>query len=276
MSSIVFLYASSWAFFVGAGLIVAAACVRPFRSRVAKTLMLVGLVAFVAPSSTPLPWAVCVALLVCVGWWWSGRRNHWARNILIAAWTTAAGFEALHFMTPSVRTGNYSSLKIAVVGDSLTSGLSETRAVRWPRLLSKWPGVEYAQDFAVEGATCRKALLQAERIPEGVDLVVVAIGGNDVLGQTSLAEFERDYDALLNKIGGSTRALVGFELPLPPFHNDWGLAQRKIARKHGVNLIPKWRLMWILANPKNTVDSIHPTQAGQEAIAELVGSTIAP
>lgn len=117
-------------------------------------------------------------------------------------------------------------------------------------------------------------MAQAERVPEDVGLVVAAIGGNDLLGQTSLAEFERDYDALLARLWRPDRVLVGFELPLPPFHSGWGRAQRDVAHKHGVKLIPKWRLMWILANPKNTVDSIHPTQAGQEAIAAMVGSLL--
>lgn len=274
MSYLVFLYASGWAFFVGAGMIVAAAFVTPNRFRLAKALMLIGLFVFVAPSSTPLPWALYAALVVSIGWWWTARHQVWARRVLVAAWAATAVIESMNFISPSIRTGSYSPLKIAVIGDSLTSGLSETKAIRWPAQLSKRVGVEFAQDFAVEGAKSRKAMAQAERIPEGVDLVIVAIGGNDVLGQTSLAEFERDYDALLNKIGGSTRTLVGFELPLPPFHNSWGMVQRKIAQKHGMKLIPKWRLMWVLADPKNTVDSIHPTQAGQDALADLVASVI--
>ena len=270
MSYLVFLYASGWAFFVGAAMIVVAAFMRPCRSRGAKALLLFGFLVFVAPSSTPLPWLQYAVILVLIGWWWMGRHQVWARRVLIAAWTATAGFEALHHITPAIRTGSYSPLRIAVIGDSLTSGLSETKAVRWPHLLSKRPGVEFVRDFAVEGATCRKAMAQAEKIPDGVDLVIVAIGGNDVLGQTSLEEFERDYESLLNKTRDSVRTLIGIELPLPPFHNAWGLAQRKIARKHGMTLIPKWRLMWILANPKNTVDSIHPTQSGQDALASLV------
>jgi len=276
MSFIVFLFASGWAFFVGAAMIIAAAFVPPQRSRFAKALLLLGLLVFVAPSSSPLPWLQYGALMVSIGWWWCGRRHVWARRVLIAAWAATAGFEGLHLTTPSIRTGNYRSLRIAVVGDSLTSGLLETKAVRWPRLLSKRPGVEVAHDYAVEGATSKKAMAQAERIHGDVDVVIIAIGGNDILGRTTLAEFESDYDALLNEIRGSTRTLVGFELPLPPFHNSWGLVQRRIAAKHGVLLIPKWRLMWILSDPKNTVDSIHPTQAGQDALADLVGSAVAP
>src|SRR5262249_22460950 len=97
-------------------------------------------------------------------------------------------------------------------------------------------------------------------------------GGNDLLGQTSLREFERDYDALIANLERPNRKLVGFELPLPPFCNAWGLAQRRIAAKHGVELIPKMRLMWMLLPPANTGDSIHPTQAGQDALVDIVWS----
>jgi hypothetical protein len=91
-----------------------------------------------------------------------------------------------------------------------------------------------------------------------------------------LEEFKRDYDVVLAKAWQPDCVLIGLELPLPPFHNSWGDAQRRIAFNHGVLLIPKWRLMALLSDPKNTVDSIHPTQAGQDALGELVWSVVGP
>jgi acyl-CoA thioesterase-1 len=273
MSFIVFLYASGLAFFVGAAMIVAAAFVKPSRFRWEKALAACGLLLFVAPSSLPVPWQMwAAAACVTLPWWPSANRRTLPRAMLIFFWIVAMVGEALFIFTPTVE--SRSPLRIAVVGDSLTSGLAETRATRWPELLSKRPGIVAVHDFAVEGATCRKAMAQAENVPEDATLVFVEIGGNDILGQTSLEEFRRDYDALLAKLWRPDRTLVGCELPLPPFHNGWGKVQRDIARKHGVKLIPKWRLMWILADPKNTVDTIHPTQAGQEAIAKLAAEVL--
>jgi acyl-CoA thioesterase I len=276
MSLIVFLYASGWAFFVGAAMLIAAAFVSTTRFHRATLLTLVGLVVFVAPASTPFPLVCWIALGLAAAYWWPSRnRRHLRRSLFVALWTAAFAFELMQQRSPSLQINREPSIVIAVVGDSMTSGLSETKAIIWPKTLAKRNGVAVVHDFAVEGATCRKAMAQAEKVPDDVDVVIVAIGGNDLLGQTTLDEFERDYDALLKRLWRPNRILIGFELPLPPFHNGWGLAQRRIARKHGVGLIPKWRLMWLLSDPKNTVDSIHPTQAGHDAIERLVWSVLA-
>jgi acyl-CoA thioesterase I len=272
MSFIVFLYASGWAFFAGAAMIVGAAFIPIRRFRWATILVLTGLFVFVAPSSVPMPLGMGFALLlVTVLWWASKNRSVYYRAILIAIWSVSGLYEGIHHLSP--RGVPATATEIAVVGDSLTSGLSETKAVKWPKLLSKRMGI-VVYDFAVEGATSRKAMSQAEKVPEDVAVMIVAIGGNDILGRTTLTEFERDYDDLLKKLWRPDRTLIGFELPLPPFHNHWGIAQREVARKHGVRLVPKWKLMWILADPKNTVDSIHPSQAGQDALADMVESSL--
>jgi acyl-CoA thioesterase I len=275
VSYVVFLYASGWAFFVGAAMLIAAAFVPPERFRRATILLLFGLLVFVAPSSTPLPLYCWIVLGLATAIWWPSRnRRHLRRGVFVAVWTAAFAFELTQQRLPSLQIASEPSITIAVVGDSLTSGLSETKAVIWPKTLAKRNGVAVVHDFAVEGAKCRKAMAQAEKIPDDVDVVIVAIGGNDLLGQTTLDEFERDYDALLKRLWQPDRVLIGFELPLPPFHNRWGERQRRIAFNHGVKLIPKWRLMWLLSDPKNTVDSIHPTQAGQDAIERLVWSAL--
>ena len=275
MAYLLFLYASGWAFFVGAAMIISAAFVPPTRFRLSVFLFLVGALAFVAPSSTPLSVASwSLAAVISISWLANRNRKAWIRTIMVAVWTLlVVGELRWQFIRPVDLAGR-GPIFVAVIGDSLTAGLSKTKATNWPKTLEKGSRGSEVHDFAVEGATCRKAFAQAERIPENVDIVIVEIGGNDVLGSTTLSEFERDYDALLRKIRGPGRVIIGFELPLPPFHNQWSNTQREIARKNGVRLIPKWRLMRILADPRNTVDSIHPTQAGQDAIAELVAEAL--
>lgn len=275
MSFIVFLYASGWAFYVGGGLVLVALLLPKSRQRLAKTLVAIGVVAFVLPSSCPLPWlAYAFLALITLVWWRRPEGIPHVREAAFCFWMVALIHESGYHLTKVKPIRNPSRVSIAVVGDSLTSGLLETKAVNWPKLLSKNPRVAEVHDFAVEGATSRKAMTQAEKIPGSIDVVVIAIGGNDVLGQSTLAEFERDYDALLARIAHPSRKLVGLELPLPPFHNGWASAQREIARRHNVWLIPKWRLMRILSDLKNTVDSIHPSQEGQNAIADMVGRIV--
>ncbi len=83
-----------------------------------------------------------------------------------------------------------------------------------------------------------------------------------------MSRFEQNYDALLTKLARPNRTLVGVELPLPPLCHQWSSAQRRVATKHGVRLIPKWQLAWVLATPFATTDSIHPSAYGAELLAE--------
>jgi acyl-CoA thioesterase-1 len=67
-----------------------------------------------------------------------------------------------------------------------------------------------------------------------------------------------------------------FELPLPPFYNEFGRIQRRLARAHGVALIPKWVLLGVLRGQAATLDSIHLSPAGQREMARSVWSVIGP
>ena len=64
------------------------------------------------------------------------------------------------------------------------------------------------------------------------------IGGNDVFGPTTVNQFEKDLDQLLAEVSSPGRQVMMLELPLPPFYNGFGLAQRRLARQHNVLLVP--------------------------------------
>ena len=54
-------------------------------------------------------------------------------------------------------------------------------------------------------------------------MIVVEIGGNDILGGTPAKQFERDLDQLLSVLAvQENRQVLMFELPLPPFYNAYG------------------------------------------------------
>ncbi len=85
-------------------------------------------------------------------------------------------------------------------------------------------------NLAVAGATARSALAQAARAADPNAVVLVEIGGNDLLGGTAVARFEQDLAALLTALTGPHRLVVMVELPLLPFSNGYGAAQRRVAR----------------------------------------------
>ena len=106
--------------------------------------------------------------------------------------------------------------------------------------------------------------------------MLVANGGNDLLGPTTAAEFDIKLKALLEQVCRPGRTVLMFELPLPPLCNDYGLIQRRLAAEYAVVMIPKRVLVGVLTTADATVDGIHLTQAGHQLMAEVVGNLVRP
>jgi hypothetical protein len=92
--------------------------------------------------------------------------------------------------------------------------------------------------------------------------------------------FERGLDVLLAKLAVGGRTVILLELPLPPFHNRYGAAQRPVARRHRVFLVPKRVLMGVLTSEGATLDTIHLSRRGHALMAEtvwrIIGQAIGP
>jgi lysophospholipase L1-like esterase len=64
------------------------------------------------------------------------------------------------------------------------------------------------------------------------------------------------------------------ELPLFPFQNAYGRAQRKVVAKHGVAMLPKRYFARVLGAENGTLDGLHLSQAGHDAMARIIAETI--
>jgi acyl-CoA thioesterase-1 len=129
-------------------------------------------------------------------------------------------------------------------------------------------------NLALPGATASSALAQEQGIKLVDSLVLIEIGGNDSLGGVSSDQFFKDLDELLAGIP-STCSCVMFELPLFPFQNGYGEAQRTLARKHHVVMIPRKCLTAVIGASGNTLDGLHLSQKGHDALALSVFSMLA-
>jgi acyl-CoA thioesterase-1 len=280
MRLIVAHFVSGQAFFSGSGLVMGGVAFglwpgRANRWRIlgANLLAFLGFV-FMAMSGTPLPgWFYAAVGLVLAGWSVACRAAamsaRWQRPSRVlgialgAAVTAGMAWELPYHRPPQLPTRTYPRLH--VIGDSLTAGMGAPEPT-WPEILLRRHGVEIA-DLAVAGATVGGSLERARQILEAEALVLLAIGGNDLLNGTPPAEFERDLAELLQIVCGPGRTVLMLELPLPAFHNRYGAIQRGLARRHGVVLVPKRVLTGVLAAPGATVDGIHLSAAGQERMA---------
>lgn len=285
MSWFLYLFGGGFAFFAGAGMILVALpiCIRAsgkWQQTLSMQLARIGLL-FTIISATPLPyWLYAGAIVSTLGWMTTenAKSEHWQRHRRAWRWATCLFWlvmiacELPYHCVPQVPPLDNPSLYI--LADSITAGLEENEDT-WPKRLARKHAVEL-HDLSRAGATVGSALKLAEKIPADGSLVLLEIGGNDLLGSTTLEEFERDLDALLKQLAIPGRTILMFELPLPPLCNEYGRIQRKLAARYQVRLIPKRVLMGILTGHAATTDTIHLDQAGHAQMAERVWQIISP
>jgi acyl-CoA thioesterase-1 len=163
---------------------------------------------------------------------------------------------------------------VFVVGDSISAGIG-TKERTWPVVLGDLSHLKVT-NLARPGATIETAMDQMRDITAANPLVLVEIGGNDLLGHTDSRTFYRQLDMLLLKLKSRNSQIIMFELPLLPFWNAYGRDQRVLAEKYGVTLIPKSCLAGIFGAKGNTVDGLHLTQKGHNELARAVNRWLKP
>lgn len=229
----------------------------------------------VALSACPLPIAayaiLAIATALAVAAAPQRTRSAAARVTLqivaAVAWSAAIVAELPFHITPRLQP--VPDPVLGIIGDSLTAGMGEMEAITWPNLLRQEHGLRIA-DHSAMGATLASAQRQADALDDSENVVLLAIGGNDLLGGTSAAEFEERLRALLQRVCRPGRTVAMLELPLPPLYNAFGSVQRRLAHQYNVPLVPKRALMTVLCAKGSTLDSIHLSQAGHERMARTI------
>ncbi|MEP3479107.1 MAG: GDSL-type esterase/lipase family protein [Fuerstiella sp.] len=285
MNWLVYHIVSGHSFFTGVALLIIAALASTRSHRILKRVtvlaFLIGPIAIIL-SSTAIPyWFYAVAAVITCGWIVSRFKKNWRPNaayLAAAVWFAAAVIELPYHIIPSLDSTH--SHSIAVIGDSVTAGVGgDETSETWPSILAREHQLD-VQDISHMGETAASALKRAKANQITASVVVVEIGGNDVLGSTSAAQFAQDLDALLSHLAVDERQLLMFELPLPPFCHEYGRVQRQLAAKYNVRLIPKRVFLSVIAGGDSTLDTIHLSQSGHRTMANcvwrLVSSAFAP
>lgn len=275
MNWLVYHIVSGHAYFTGVILLLVAALASTDSRAVVKRIQVlsfcVGFVAVVV-SSTAIPYLVyIVAAAATLAWVISRYRMTWrnrAQRAFVAVWVLAGLAELPYHLMPSLNLAVDRS--IGIIGDSVTAGFGEDEtAETWPSLLAREHNLQI-QDISHVSETASSALKRAMSHPITASVVIIEIGGNDILGTTTAAQFERDLNALMTFLTATGRQIVMFELPLPPFYHEYGCAQRTIAAKHHVDLIPKRIFLSVISDRQATLDTIHLSQSGHHRMVDCV------
>ncbi len=116
----------------------------------------------------------------------------------------------------------------------------------------------------------------ARSLTEGDHLVLIEIGGNDLLMGVSSDEYGKALDALLSTVAAPNRTVLMFELPLFPNKIAYGQIQRRLSAKYRVALIPKRYFAQVIGDAGGTTDGLHLSASGARLMAALVAQVLSP
>lgn len=164
--------------------------------------------------------------------------------------------------------------RLYVIGDSLSSWVADGGNHTWPQMVAGEHGLELI-DLSVGGSTTHSQLQNIRNVQFQPGMVILEIGGNDMFTHRPLKDFEEDLELLVAKTAAPDRVLVMIELPHWPTDQGYPAVQRRLARRHGIALIPRRSLSNVLVVPGATIaDGFHLTQAGHRIMADFVWSEI--
>jgi acyl-CoA thioesterase-1 len=280
MLSVAAYFAAGTAFFSGAacllaGLFTLTYARRKFARPTGRFLLLLGIFQVIM-SATPLPaWAYAIWGSSFLAWIVAAIRRkadrpRWPTTALAACvgcTIGAAGWELRYQLAPQAVTGHWN--RVVVIGDSLSAADFMEGGDPWPTLLAREHDI-VVDNLAFSGAQAGSAEkgISAEQVADA--LVLLEIGGNDVLGATSAADFDRHLDRLLKKVCRPDNAVVMLELPLPPLYNRYGEIQRRLASAYRVHLIPKPYFASVIAGEKATLDGLHLSSGGHQKMSAMI------
>ena len=287
MNPLVLYFASGDSLYLGAGLIVGAVVTSQYTLN--KGLMILrslatwlGL-AMIMMACPPFSWVVD-AIFAAVFFCWliaSNRTRAGAgtKKLGIAVTAVLVGLtvilpvlELFRRQMPAINGAPGDHL--VIVGDSISSGIDPS-VPAWPELLQRQTGIP-VRNLSRPGADVTEARTMADEVAPQDTVVLIEIGGNDLLSGVPPSEFSHGLESLLSKLTLHGRTLVMFELPLLPHRIAYGQIQRHLAMKYGAFLIPRHYFTNVLTGADATSDGLHLSQLGAHRMAALVAQALLP
>lgn len=230
-------------------------------------------------AAPPFSWtAICVFGLAFILWYYVWNRPGTSTTLRVGAEVVLSVLlvAAVSVEYPHRRLAKLTGIgddHIVVIGDSISAGLDPK--VSWPTLLQQREGIR-SRNLSRVGATARDAIQMATQVSTDDRLVLIEIGGNDMIAGVPAAEFGQSLKTLLKNLQSPGRTIVMMELPLLPYRLGYGQLQRKLASEYGVQLIPKRFFVEVIGGANATSDGLHLTVEGARRMAFLIARVFAP
>ncbi len=177
---------------------------------------------------------------------------------------------------------------VLCLGDSLTAGFGLDPSQAYPALLQTRIdrlGWSFKMiNAGVSGETTAGGLRRLDWVlKQKVDVLILALGGNDALRGIPLETSQQNLNAILSRskarYPGIQFVVAGMLIP-PNWGQEYFVKFRslfpELARQHRAQLVP-FLLEGVGGKPElNFPDGIHPTAAGHEIVAENVWKVLKP
>ncbi len=169
---------------------------------------------------------------------------------------------------------NVADAGVVVIGDSLSAGIGTADKI-WPVVLAENSGLKVVS-VAFPGARIADGVKQLGRASVEGRVVVILLGGNDMLGRGSARAFHADLESLVLAVraGGGRPFLI--EFPVLPIREGFGRAMRDVAVRQAVPLLHRRYLAAVLQAPGATVDGLHLSGSGHRDMARTVELSLKP
>lgn len=166
---------------------------------------------------------------------------------------------------------------VLALGDSITAGYGIARDQAWPTHLAARSGWKIV-NAGVSGDTTSNAL---ERLPDLLEthlpkLVIVEIGGNDMLRRMDLRQSEANLLAIVDLARERGARVVLLGIPRP---SAIGAATGRLATaefyagiaKRSRSMLVEDAVADVLSDAALRLDPLHPNEEGHRRLADLIG-----
>ncbi|MBI1965606.1 MAG: arylesterase [Betaproteobacteria bacterium] len=163
---------------------------------------------------------------------------------------------------------------ILAFGDSLTHGTGAKEEESYPAVLAQLTGRQVVR-AGVPGEVTVQGLARLPSVIEeyGPRLVIVCLGGNDMLRKVSDAEIARNLRAIIKEIKGRGIAVVLVGVPKPALITSAPEFYAGLAKEFGIPYEGKV-VTSVLYSPDMKSDAIHPNAKGYRRMAEAIADLL--